>query len=324
MRIFAALFLLLSASCASLEAPVAAPAIAVTAKPVPLDPATPDRTILGRLRYLGGLELTSPDKSFGGFSSLKWRNGRLYTITDAGDWMVLQPLERSGRLEGLWVLAAGDLLGPDGAKLEGSATGDAEALAPDGKGWLVGFEHDHKILRYPRLGARAEASGLDPRQIFAGLEDNQGVEALATRRDRTFLCAERLPGEAPNCFIRGGSRDVPVRIPPPPGGLDPKTAFPVDADWAADGTLYILMRSWSGGSDNRVALMSRSPRGELRTLATFLRPVTLDNYEGLALREEYGRTFLYMISDDNFRAYDQLDKPETWQRTLLLKFELLG
>ena len=325
MRPILSLMLLALAGCATAPAaPAGGERIAVAARPVPLDPTDPDRTLLGRLRYLGGIELESPDSRFGGLSSLKWRDGRLHAVSDAGDWAVLAPAERAGRLEGLEGAALGDLLGPDGGKLEGTETGDAESLAPDGGGWLVGFEHDHKILRFPALGTRAEPSGLDPPALFGALEPNKGVEALATRGDAMFLCAERLPtGAATNCFMREPGRTDPVRLPPP-GGLDPLAAFPVDADWGGDGTLYILFRSWSEGNDNRAAIVARSPLGDLRTLATFLKPLTLDNYEGLAVREERGRTFLYIVSDDNFGEYDEPGKPETWQRTLLLKFELIG
>lgn len=326
MRPIPTLLLLALAGCATAPAePSGGERIAVAARPVPLDPADPGRALLGRLRYLGGIELESSDPRFGGLSSLKWRGGRLHAVGDAGDWVVLEPAERSGRLEGLGESRLGDLLGPDGGRLEGTDTGDAESLAADGGGWLVGFEHDHKILRYRALGARAEPSGFDPRTLFGALDENKGVEALAARGDAVFLCVERLPTDAaPNCFIRGPGRTEPVRLPPPAAGLDPLTAFPVDADWAEDGTLYILYRSWSGGNDNRAAVVARSPLGDLRTLATLLRPLTLDNYEGLALREERGRTFLYIVSDDNFGEYDEPGKPETWQRTLLLKFEVIG
>ncbi|HEY0626060.1 MAG TPA: esterase-like activity of phytase family protein [Allosphingosinicella sp.] len=320
MRLLTAFILLLSASCASVDTPQP---MTVSARPVPLDRAVPDRTILGRLHYLGGVELDSADPRFGGFSSLKWRNGRLYTITDVGDWMTFRTIERQGRLEGLRVAALGDLHGPNGQLLEGTATGDSEAMVWDGSGWIVGFEHDHKILRYRSLGGPAEPM-LDPQTLFGPLEKNQGAETLAVRGDSLFLCAERLASDgAPNCYLRRKGRFEPVNLPPP-AGLDPKTAYPVDADWAADGTLYILMRSWSGGNDNRVALVTRSPLGDRRTLATFVPPVTVDNYEGLALREENGRTFLYIISDDNFGVYNDPAKPETWQRTLLMKFELIG
>ena len=47
---------------------------------------------------------------------------------------------------------------------------------------------------------------------------------------------------------------------------------------------------------------------------TLLPPLSVDNFEGLAVREEGGRTFLYIVSDDNFSGS---------QRTLLMKFEVL-
>lgn len=325
MRPIPTLLALALAGCATGSPPPGSAPVTVSAKAVALDAGDPGRALLGRLRYLGGIELESPDARFGGLSSLKWRSGRLWAVTDKGDWAMLDPAESDGRLEGLKGATLGNLLGPDGGKLQGTDTGDAEALAADAGGWLVGFEHDHKILRFRALGARAEPSGLDPRTIFGALDKNKGVEALAARGDAVFLCAERLPTDAAaNCAILERGRAEPVRLPPPPGGLDPLAAFPVDADWARDGTLYILYRSWSGGNDNRAAVVARSPLGDLRTLATFLRPTTLDNYEGLAVREERGRTFLYIASDDNFGEHDEPGKPETWQRTLLLKFELIG
>jgi hypothetical protein len=317
------LFPALLAAASSAPAETVLPTGVVATSVVTLDPTRPKRTILGRLRYLGGVEIDSDDKRVGGFSSLKRYRGRLYAVTDVGHWAIIDPVERNGRLVGAFISEMGQLHGPDGAELRGTETGDAEAIARDGGGWLVGFEHDHKILRYGSLGGRGEALGLDPRAIFGELEENKGVETLAARRGRLFLCAERLPAEAPNCFIRSRSGDEAVRLPPSPG-LDPETGYPVDADWGRDGTLYVLMRSWSGGRDNRAAIVARRPDGKLRTLALLVPPIQRDNYEGLAVRQEGRRTFLYVITDDNFGEYDEPGKPETWQRTLLLKFELVG
>jgi len=50
-----------------------------------------------------------------------------------------------------------------------------------------------------------------------------------------------------------------------------------------------------------------------RLLARWEPPLTLDNMEGLALRREGGRLFVYLVSDDNLNSL---------QRTLLMKFEL--
>jgi hypothetical protein len=53
---------------------------------------------------------------------------------------------------------------------------------------------------------------------------------------------------------------------------------------------------------------------EGRVIAEFLPPVTVDNFEGVAVRRgEDGETLVYVLSDDNFN-------PD--QRTLLLMFEL--
>ena len=49
-------------------------------------------------------------------------------------------------------------------------------------------------------------------------------------------------------------------------------------------------------------------------IARLAPPLTVDNMEGIAIRREGGRTFVYLISDDNQSKV---------QRTLLLKFELL-
>ena len=319
-----ALLALLAGGCATLPQQ-SGDAIAVTTRAVPLDASDPKRETVGRLRYLGGLELDSLNGRLGGMSSLKWRDGLLYAVSDIGDWFTILPVERGGRLTGARVTAAGDLLAADGAELQGYLIGDAEGLAPDGDGgWLVSFEHEHKLLRYVRLGALAQESGLKPVELFGPLEENNGIEAIARRDGRTFLCAERLAtAAAANCQLRTAGGVEQVRLTGPEG-LDPNTAFPVDADFAADGTLYVLFRSWSGGSDNRGAIVARSPAGEMTTIATFVKPMTLDNYEGLALREEGGRTFLYIVSDENFRQYNDPAKPETWQHTYLMKFELLG
>ncbi|MEM8724486.1 MAG: esterase-like activity of phytase family protein, partial [Pseudomonadota bacterium] len=51
-----------------------------------------------------------------------------------------------------------------------------------------------------------------------------------------------------------------------------------------------------------------------RALITLRPPLTVDNFEGLAVREQAGRTFLYIVSDDNFSLN---------QRSLLMKFEVI-
>lgn len=298
-----------------------APRVEIMTEPVELNRSYPGQESLGRLRYLGGVAVTG-DRRAGGFSSLKWRGGRLWSVTDAGDWASFRTRERNHRLLGIADLRLADMVGVDGNQLAGG-TGDAEAIAWDGQGWLVAFEHAHRILRYAHLGANPLPTGLDPERLFGGLDANQGVEALAANGARIFACAERLATTRANCLILAGGRVSPLSLAGPEG-LDPTTAYPVDADWASDGSLYILFRSWSGGNDNRAAIVRRSPDGEMITLAVLTPPITTDNFEGLAVRQHGRRTFIYIISDDNFGVYNVPNAPATWQRTLLMKFELTG
>ena len=59
--------------------------VAVESKPVALDTGDPSRDRVGRLRYLGGIELKSPDPRFGGLSGLRvWSPGKLMAVTDGG------------------------------------------------------------------------------------------------------------------------------------------------------------------------------------------------------------------------------------------------
>ena len=79
----------------------------------------------------------------------------------------------------------GPLLGPDGTVPEGKDSRDAESLAllPDG-GFVVGFEREHRLLRYPPGTGRPDGV---PVAVASppGLEKapfNGGIEALDVLR----------------------------------------------------------------------------------------------------------------------------------------------
>jgi hypothetical protein len=61
--------------------------------------------------------------------------------------------------------------------------------------------------------------------------------------------------------------------------------------------------------------LAATPQAPLptRLLARWQSPVLLDNMEGLALRREGDRVFVYLVSDDNLNSL---------QQTLLMKFEI--
>ena len=289
---------------------------------VPLSEADPALDRVGELRYLGGLDIPRMEQNIGGLSGLEWHSetGVLLAITDDARWVWFDLKEVDGRLTGLArAPAVAAILDADGGPLSGKEEGDSESLARDSKGnVLVSFERDHRIISY--IGGPVEGfaspSTFDPKEQLGELEENRGIEAMAVAGDQALLCAERAAiAQQANCILNvldtDTFSDFPVR---PPDALGGKGAVPTAADALSDGTFLILFRSYSPAKGNTAAIVAYAPDGSRREIATFLPPLTVDNFEGLAVREEGDRTFIYIVSDDNFSGS---------QRTLLMKFELV-
>lgn len=291
-------------------APVpAGPAIAIKAEAVPLDPADPARDRVGRFVYAGGLHLTSDQTSrLHGLSDLKFRpNGLLVSESDEGDLVEARViLDVGGRLSGLADARLSALAGEDGKPLQSKAEADAEGLAlmPNGD-MLVSFERHHRILLYP-------AAGGAPRQVPMPAEafpPNDGMEALAA-----------LPAVGPDAYVVGAEDTghtwacrVSASCEPgytvaPPAGAGLVAAAPLP-----DGRIAWLLRGYDPLTGSRVTLTVRDAKGAELDRMVLARPLTVDNFEGLAaVPGADGRIRFYLISDDNFSPS---------QRTLLLAFD---
>lgn len=289
---------------------------------VSLSVVDPELDRVGDLRFLGGLDIPPSRLEIGGLSALRWNNGTMLSLTDDGRVVTFIPTERGGQLIALTKLRAGPLHDTDGEPLTGGkAQSDSESLTlSDEGGYLVGFERDHRIWRYGPVDFAALPTDFDPVTLLGELQDNRGVEVLAGNERNLVACAERAATpERDNCVrIIEGNAPAPFSVAPPReianlGGV------PTDADASSDGTLYVLFRSYSPADGNGAAIVAYAPDGTRRELATLRPPLTVDNFEGLAVREEgegaERRTFLYIVSDDNFSGS---------QRTLLMKFEVLS
>ncbi|WP_394727954.1 peptidylprolyl isomerase [Altererythrobacter sp. GH1-8] len=103
-----------------------------------------------------------------------------------------------------------------------------------------------------------------------------------------------------------------VPAPPAPAPLDEVGGAATGTDCASNGVCYILYRS-NSRENAAVAILAIDPEGKSEVLASWAPPLTIDKFEGLAVQEEGGKTFLYIVSDNNFS--------ET-QRNLLMKFEV--
>lgn len=294
--------------------------VAVTATPVPLDADDPARDRVGRLRYLGGVAIRSSDSRFGGISGLRSTGPHeLLGVTDGGYWVSLRLREQGGRLMGVESAAMDIIRGPHREPLKGKAHADAEALEYGPDGASVAFERGHRIWHYRTLDGPARSETFPDEPWLAALPPNEGVEAMAKIGGSWLYVAEARQSDdrhegvllAPGGINRRLAR-VKVEVPAPYN--------PTDAHALGDGQVLILARRFSPLAGVGAALLladvdtSKLTLGKSAVLAELAPPLVVDNMEGLAVRREGGRTFIYMASDDNFSPL---------QRTLILKFELM-
>jgi hypothetical protein len=223
------------------------------------------------------------------------------------------------------------ILQEDGKPVDSKAKGDAEALAWDpatGAATVV-YEQDHRLAHFSGIDAANPASlarapdSVERLTVMAGWPSNGGGEAVVVLSGvARLVISETARASAGSrtalLTVDGKTRSVEIE-----GVADhsPTDAIALDAT-----RVLVLHRRFTAlqGQGAALTLVDLAPvlsspdaapavlPGKL--LARWEPPVTLDNMEGLALRRVGGRTFLYMISDDNLNAL---------QRTLLMKFELL-
>jgi hypothetical protein len=348
------LSLLIAAACAPAAVVTQQPAEAesswaarvdVQATPLPLNPADPSQTVVGRLRYMGGLQLTSSDPRFGGLSGLRWHQGQLLAVSDEGDFFRMTLEERDERLVGVRDMRMRRLTRPDGEPLSGKAESDAEALELEWSGpgcgppsgpcaAIISFEGTNALWRYRLVDGLPEGAPTEVDQSTEwrrALPHNGGVEGMAGG----WMVSEQLrepdgraTGRLTEWYFEGGGVCYdgclvalgPVRARETPMHLPVSDGFsPTDADRpdvSPDAPIIVLQRRYSpeAGNAARIVRFRRGPDHDiagLATLAELLPPLTLDNFEGLAAGAP---RFIYIVSDNNFSPT---------QRTLLLKFEVI-
>ena len=296
--------------------------IPLSTSQIALDPTDPARHRVGDLQFLGGLDLRSDEPAFGGLSGLSvTADGQLAAVTDRGHWFTARIVrDDAGRLVSLADGALGPLRDPDGRPVEGEWR-DAEALERlAGGDWLVSFERRHRVWRYPEEsgGLQGRPAPFQTPRAMKRAPANGGLEALTQLPDGRILM-----------LAQGLKRDDGARAGwlAGDGGIEAfgyRTApkfLPTDAAALPNGDVLVLSRHFSVLGGTRVRL-ERVPAGAIGAgavlqgalVARFERPLTVDNFEGVAaVQGEDGETLVYILSDDNFNFF---------QRTLLLLFRL--
>ncbi len=309
-----AIGLLALAACAPIHAsppttPVAGgKQITVTATPVPLNAQDLAQNQIGDFRYLGGLVLTSSDTArLHGLSDMEiFADGKLVAISDEGDLLTARLISDSkGRPTGLTGASLTVLAGPDGKPLQGKLEADAEgmALLPNGE-MLVSFERNNRILLYP---ARGGAPRIAPSPA-ASCPANGGREARSAipgAGPGAYVTAGEDSGETWTCKLAGDCIQGATIAKPPEFGVVAVRPLPA-------GRMAWLLRAWDPVRGSRNALVIHDASGEIARME-MTRPLTVDNYEGLAaIPAKDGSVRFYLLSDDNFQSS---------QRTLLLAFD---
>lgn len=293
----------------------------------------------GKLAFLGGIALSSRNPAFGGLSALRVvpDGGQALALSDRGRfWDFALRYNQNGFLTGATVIGNFRMQTNVDGKPLGDGMRDSEAMEWSGDGGvLVGFEHHHRIWRFPpsRKGLKTLLPDDAPTAFPspATLKDapsNGGLETLvaltAQGADGPVLAlseqylAEMGETTAVHGWIGGQTTWQELRYKVIEGFR------PTDAARLPNGDVVVLER--------RVQLPFDFATRIVRLKAETIKPGALldgeelirfeaglpkDNFEGISVRQDdAGRTYLYVVSDDNFNA-------TMLQRTWLLMFGLL-
>ena len=298
----------------NLARPIVDHSVAITARR--LD--APRAMTSSRLRFVDGWRIAAKDADFGGLSGLLAYPDGLLAVSDKGALVELQFVRGRPRRARIRPLPAG--CGQGAIKLQR----DSESLARDDAGQIwIGFEWRNAICRTSNALAQASALAV-PRQMRPW-PSTGGPEAMTRLRDgRMVVIAERARGdgaEVPMLVFAGdpaiGDRPaIELRYRPPAGYRA------TDVAELPDGSLAVLHRRFQLPLNfstilSVVPASALTPGAVVRSTAIALlrAPGLHDNFEGLAVDQRTGRTFVWLVSDDNFSP---------WQATYLLKFELTG
>ncbi|WP_374526416.1 esterase-like activity of phytase family protein [Sphingopyxis sp.] len=287
---------------------------AVAARPLAY-PA--DRT--GPLRFVRGWRLVSPNGAFGGFSALAILGpGRFQLAADNG-WRARLTLRPDGTVIDAQIvpLPFGD------GQSQRKSQRDVEAMAFDpasGKSWIA-LEGSNQVWRLDPALARIESRAHLPKPDWPA---NLGPEAMVRLADgRTVIFSEDADDDP-----RGRAALLFAGDPAEPGTKAIRFFYDAerkglvsDAALLPDGRILLVHRRL-GFDPVFTTILGVLDPADIRPGATLTSqaigrvPAPLaDNYEGIAVSVRDGRTYVWLVSDDNFN---------NWQRTLLVEFELAG
>lgn len=311
---FAACFFLVSS-------PVPASAVPVEPMEISVRPITQfrigsDVKNFGPLEFVGGLEMTSYARAFGGLSSFRFLKpgGDFIGVADTGFWFFGTIARDAGqRPSGVENFRMTQMVGEKGQPLDQKRDADAEGLAVRDGIATVGFERNHRVAQF-RIAPDGAMKGPLRRLDFLvpkyELRQNRGFETVAwsdpagPHQGALVIVAEKSLDRTGNNFaaILGGPHKGVFTV------RRDGAAFDVtDGAFLPDGDLLLLERSFSMAAGVKMRLR-RIAGDSIRKGTVADGPVLMqadmgyqiDNMEGLDVwRRGDGALMVSLISDDN-------------------------
>jgi len=287
--------------------------IVVVASELPRDQPLVANPGGSKVRFEGGWALSSSHEGFGGFSGLvvDSENNSLVAISDKGDWW-----QASFDARAYLPPTAGIMQGYSPGAIADKKDLDAESLIRFEGGFLVSFEHNHRLEFVKEAGTAGAAPPLATID-FGGVSMNSGMEAI-TRLDSgqvlAFAERGRDGGGRQKAWLVSADKVDNIWFKPP------VNFSPTDAATLPNGDVLVLLRHFSA-IDGVAIKVHRIKAAQIVSGATLIGEEILhltpefsvDNMEGMDVVSLDGNTVrLVIISDDNFNSF---------QRTLLMMFD---
>lgn len=321
------LALLVVPNLPALAGPAPVQQIEVRARPITQFHIGRTGTQFGPLEFIGGLELTSRSRDFGGLSAFRFLKpgSDFIGVTDTGFWY-FGTLARDENLRPVAVENARmvQMIDREGETVTLKEAADAESLAVKNGVAVVGFEREHRVSQF-RIDP--DAMGPPERDLdflipAHELRKNRGFETVAYvdphgPGDGLMVVSEKSLDKAGNIFaavIQGSNKGIFTvkRI----GNFDI-----TDGAFLPNGDLLLLERSFSMAEGvamrlRRISAEDIAP-GKLADGPILLEAdmgYQIDNMEGLDVwQRSDGATMISIVSDDNLSIL---------QRNLYLEFRL--
>lgn len=260
--------------------------------------------VLAEGEFLGAYQWFDSAEKFGGFSGLEVSaDGTRFTVISDRGHLVEGLFEREGdRISGVDAEPLVDLIHANGSSLRGDwVDSEGLAIAPDGERF-ISFEWRHRVRT--EQGPNGRPLDLPPHEDFAGMVRNGSLEALAIGPDGALYTIPERSGRTDRPFpvyrFQDGVWDVPFSLPRTGPFLI------VGADVGPDGLLYVLERDFTGaGFRSRVRRFGLDGTGGDILLETD--NATHDNLEGIAVWADDQGIRLTMVSDDNYKWFQQTE-----------------